>query len=230
MESLRTYGLVAYFGVALALAAALPALRQLSAERTGVERLVYADVGFRGEPLRHDITRTLTLAFLGTHAEMQRRYFSVRWRGYWFLPRARTVDLLAGADDAVDVWLDGRLVHRRGSSTGMHTARKTIALEAGLHELLVEYEQHGGRFSLNLLWAPKGGQPRALPPDQLFPALPSSEDIRLSRAAAWLERAAIVVWAAPLMALLTIAGRKQWSVAPDLLRSAAASVLGSKSG
>ncbi len=228
MGSLRTYGLIAYVGVALALAAALPALRQLRAERTGVERVVYGDVEFRGEPLRRDITRDLTLAFLDTHAELPRRFFSVRWRGYWFLPRARTVDLLAGADDAVQVRIDGQLVHRRDSSNGMNTVRTTVALEAGVHELLVEYEQQAGGFSLNLLWAPKSRRPRALPPDQLFSAPPSPEDVRFLRIATWLERAAIAVWAAPLMALLAIAGRKQWIGALKLLRRAAA-FLGGKS-
>ena len=62
---------------------------------------------------------------------MPRRFFSVRWRGFWFLPRDQEVEVYAGGDDEVGVWVDGDLVLSRNAAEGMHTIARTLKLEAG---------------------------------------------------------------------------------------------------
>ena len=112
------------------LSGALPAL---IAPPTGLVRTFYATSGFSGEPLAQDRTTEISLAFLDEDPTLPRRFISVEWRGFWFLPQAQTVDVYAGADDRVDVVVDGQLVHRRNPSLGMGTTRAPITLGAGPH-------------------------------------------------------------------------------------------------
>ena len=74
MQSRRAFGLAVYLVVALTIAAVLPGLQRRSAELTGLEHRVYADIGLCGEPLLRDVTSDLTLAFLDTHTELPRRF------------------------------------------------------------------------------------------------------------------------------------------------------------
>ena len=117
---------------------------------TGLVRTFYSDVGFAGEPLFQDRTTEVSLAFLDEDPTLPRRLFSVEWRGFWYLSHAQTVNLYAGADDRVDVLVDGRLVLRRNPVVGMHTAGETIRLNAGVHEIIVRYEQDRGGTGLNI--------------------------------------------------------------------------------
>ena len=93
---------------------------------------------------------------------LPRRFFSVQWDGFWFLPRATTVELYAGGDDGVDVAVDGQRILRRNIAVGMHTVGETITLSAGAHEILVRYRQEGGGASLNIQYAVDGETPGAL--------------------------------------------------------------------
>ena len=78
------------------------------------------------------------------------------------MPEAGEVELHGAGDDHLDVWLDGELVIRRTPPADMHTLVRTLRLDAGVHELRVEYEQHGGAFNMRLEWSPPGGAGRVL--------------------------------------------------------------------
>jgi len=189
-------------GVAATLTALLFTLVTLgAADRTGVRRQVFPDVGFNGTPLVDDVGATITLDFLNDDPDLPRRFFSARWTSYWYLPEAGEVELHGEGDDRLDVWLDGELVIRRTPPADMDTLVQTLRLDAGVHILRVEYEQHGGAFDMRLEWAPPGGAARPLPAYRLFREWPDPEDIRLASGMAWLQRAAIALW----MAILGVA-------------------------
>ena len=117
-------------------------------------------------------TEDIDLRFLDDDPGLPRRFFRVRWEGVWYRPRSEDVDVYAGSDDRVLVTIDGRLVLERSLAEGMHTVSRTLPLSAGFHDLVVDYEQYGGGYSLNIQWAPAGRPPRPLDPDVLFPEAP----------------------------------------------------------
>ena len=127
--------------------------------------------------------------FLNDDPDLPRRFFSARWTGFWYVSEAGEVELHGAGDDRVDVWLDGELVIRRTPPADMHTLVRTLRLDAGVHELRVDYEQHGGAFNMRLNWAPPGGRARPLPPYRLFHEPPDTDDVRLAYGVAWLQRA-----------------------------------------
>lgn len=86
-----------YLGVALTVTVGGGILHWLVAPSTGLVRTFYSDTGFAGEPLFQDRTPDVDLAFLDQDPTLPRRFFSVHWSGFWFLPRAKTVELYAGA-------------------------------------------------------------------------------------------------------------------------------------
>ena len=182
--------------MAAGLTALLFVLSPAAADRTGVRRQVFPDVGFNGTPLLDDVGTTITLDFLNDDPHLPRRFFSVRWAGYWYAPEAGEVELHGEGDDRLDVWLDGELVIRRTPPADMDTQVRTVRLDAGVHELRVEYEQHGGVFNMRLEWAPPGGRARPLPAYRLFREWPDTEDVRVAYGVAWLQRAAVALWIA----------------------------------
>ena len=201
-------------GVALPVTALGGILCWVVAPPTGLVRTFYSDVGFAGEPLFQDRTTEVSLAFLDEDPTLPRRLFSVEWRGFWYLPHAQTVDVYAGADDRVDVLVDGKLVLRRNPRVGMHTIGETITLSAGPHEIIVRYEQDRGGTGLNIQHAVDGNPPSPLPPTQLFPKRPDLQDFRLATGAYWLTRLIAVLWLALLGGLLLVVagrpGRRAW--------------------
>ena len=206
----RSYKGLAYTYAALTviLTAFLFVLGGRAAERTGLHRQVYPEVGFRGTPLLDDTSGSVSLDFLDDDPALPARFFSARWQGFWYLPQATTLELHGEGDDRLDVWVDDELVIRRTPPSDMHMQVATLTLSAGTHRIRTEYEQHGGARALYLLWAPTNGPVRPLPPHDLFPEPPDEADIRLAERAALLRRAVLLLWGVPLaIGLLWAAGR-----------------------
>ena len=130
----------------------------------------------------------------------------MEWRGFWFLPQAQTVDVYAGADDRVDVLVDGQLVLQRSPRLGMHTIGETITLSAGSHTVTVRYQQDGGGMHLNVQRAFAGARPAPFTPTRLFPKVPNVQDIRLGTGTYWLLRVVVLLWLLPIAGLLVVIG------------------------
>ena len=78
--------------------------------------------------------------------------FSARWAGLFDFARAGDHRFTVRADDGVRLWVGGRLVIDawRNSSATTHTA--TVALDAGRHEVRLEYYEATGAASVLLGW------------------------------------------------------------------------------
>ena len=163
-------------------------------ELTGLVRQVYPETGFAGAPVLDGISPDVDLGFLDEDPTLPRRFFSVRWHGFWYLPEGAAVELRGAGDDRLDVWVDGAPIIRRTPPTEMHTQVAALELGAGLHEIVVEYEQHGGVYNLRLEWAPKNGSPRPLPPHFLFHAPAAADDVRVVQRALALWNLVPIVW------------------------------------
>ena len=101
-----------YGALVVALTVLLFVLDARVSERIGLQREVYPDVGFSGIP-RVDVSRGISLDFLREDPALSRRFFSVRWNGFWYLPEAGEFELHRAGDDRLDVWVDGERVIRR---------------------------------------------------------------------------------------------------------------------
>ena len=183
-----------------------------SSGRTGLKRRVFPDVDFAGTPVVADVSARIALDFLDDHPELPPRFFSARWHGFWHVPEAGTITLHGAGDDRLDVWLDGELIIRRTAPADMHTAARDVTLDAGVHEIVVEYQQHGGARALRLQWQPRGGRPRGLPAHRLFPEPPGPDDLRRAHHVVWLTRMVAVVWALPLLFVPPLLARTRLAV------------------
>ena len=183
-----------YATLAVVLTASLLVLGGRAAELNGLHRQVFPEVGFRGAPLVDDISRDVTLDFLHDDSTLPRRFFSARWQGFWYLAQATDLELHREGDDRLEVWVDDEVVIGRTPPSDMHT---TLTLNAGVHQIRAEYEQHGGVHDLHLLWAPPNGL-RPLPSRYLFPEPPDEDDIRLAERASLLRSAVLFLWGIPL--------------------------------
>ena len=158
----------AYAVLAVALSAVLLTLQTHTADLSGLQRRVYPGVGFAGEPLLDDFNPDVTLGFLDDDPALPRQFFSARWQGFWYVPEAGDYDIHGSGDDRLDVWIDGVLVIRRFPPSEMHTVVRTISLDAGLHDIGIGYEQHGGAHSLRLGWSLPGRRANPLPAHRLW--------------------------------------------------------------
>ena len=199
-----------YAVAAVALTAFLFFLDARVSERVGLHGEMYPNVGFNGTALVDGVSREVTLDFLSDDPALPRRFFSVRWRGFWYVSESGEFELHGAGDDRLDVWLDGELVIRRRPPADMHTETRMLWLEAGVHRLRVEYQQHGGARALSLRWTPRGGRPRPLPVHRLFSAWPDRDDIRLAHLAAQLERVVWSIWGAPVVFGVMFLAQRAW--------------------
>ena len=165
---------------------------------------------FSGEPLSQDRTTEISLAFLDQDPTLPRRFISVSWDGFWFLPQAQTVVVYAGADDRVDVLVDGQLVLQRNPRLGMHTISETVTLSAGPHWFTVRYEQDGGAMRLNVQRAFAGARPAPFTPTRLFPKVPNVQDVRLATGTYWLLRVVVLLWLLSIAGVLVVIGGWTW--------------------
>ena len=191
-------------------------------ELAGLARQVYPETGFAGAPVLDGISPHVDLGFLDEYPTLPRRFFSARWHGFWYLPKGAAVELHGEGDDRLDVRVDGALVIRRTPPTEMHMQVAALELGAGLHEIVVEYEQHGGMYNLRLEWAPQNGSPRPLPPHFLFHAPAEADDIQVVPRALVLRTLVPIVWMTLVAAgLVWVATRitARYRIAATVVRS-----------
>ena len=169
------------------------------AEKTGLNRFVYPDTNLAGVPLLADVSQDVTLDFLGNHPELPLRFFSIRWEGFWYVPETRAFTLHGAGDDRLDVWIDRELVIRRWPPADMHTETRTVVLDAGVHELRVEYQQYGGTRDLRFEWFSNGDLLWPVTSARFFHEWPEAYAVQLTRSVDRLKLAVLVLWILPYL-------------------------------
>ena len=181
-----------------------------AAERTGLRRELFLQNDFVGRPFREEVSESISLDFLDDDERLPRERFSVRWRGNWYVPDDGLIVIHGEGDDWLNVHIDGELVLRRYPPDQMHLATRTVTLAAGVHELLIEYEQEGGAYALDVRWSPPSDRIRSFAAHRLFQDPPSMDDVRLAERAAWLGWAVTLLWVAPLVTVAGVGARRAW--------------------
>ena len=207
-------------------AASLVTLFPLAVERmappNGVARAFYPQIGFRGAPIEATATE-INLSFLDERPDLPRQQFSARWRGFFFLETPQTVELFAGGNDEVQLRVDGQLLISRSLREGMRTIGRKVPLDAGAHELIVDFQQFGGSMALNIQRAMEGQPPAPFAAAELFSTPVASRHVRLHNASRVMRRATPWVWGAVLLLLtggVAAANAERWrrSGAPASVR------------
>jgi hypothetical protein len=193
--------------ICAALAAAvsgLPPIIEALSTPTGLTRWVFPQVAFGGAPAEAR-TSEINLRFLDEQTLLPRQNFSARWHGFFYVSEPQTVEFFAGGNDEVELRIDGEVLLRRNLRDGMRTIGRQVALEAGAHELTVDYQQFGGSLALNIQRAIAGGKPSPFVPAELFVDSVGPQQVRLIRASQWLRGARPIAWFAIAFALVVTA-------------------------
>ena len=194
--------LAGYLLLTLACTAAWLLLDQRLTEQSGLRRQVWLSSDFQGAPVIWDVSPGAGLEFLDD-PQLPCCFFSARWFGYWYVPTDRAVMFRVNADDYVDIWLDGEL--RFSKSTA---AARTFVLDAGIHELRIDYQQYAGDAHLALLAGSPDGYPHPLQTLTLFPDRPGADTLRLLVARKWLLVTAFILWIASGLSAILIVFRR----------------------
>ena len=101
---------------------------------------------------------------------------------------------------------------QRGGEAGLHTESRTLRLDAGFHDVRIDYQQHRGRYYLNVQWVPVGDRARPFDPEALFPSRPDERAFSIHQRLRVLRSFLPVVWTVPPLILLLVVS------APFLLR------------
>ena len=209
-----------YFVVVLAATAASTWLSARESASTGLGATLVQTDAFDGRPLLRRVLPALDLTFVDRNPSLPRRYFHVRWDGYWIADRDRLADFAAGADDRVTVRLDDRVVVDRHRAAGVDVAARGVPVAAGAHRLSVDYEQQRGGYALSVAVALDGGAFAPFDPAALFPDEPSSTAIAARARARLLGRVVLVLWI-PVAAWLVVAVARRARSVRDCARRAA---------
>ena len=193
----------AYLAVALAGTTVWLLLDQRLAEQTGLRRQVWLTGDFQGVPFINDVGPGATLDFLDDDPRLPRRFFSARWQGYWYVPSSQFVILHVEADDYADIWIDGELRFARSINDA-----RGVRLDAGVHELRIDYQQYDGPAYLSLLVGQAGAHP-SLQTEHLFPDPPAPATLQLVAAIGWLRAVVLLTWAAGALALALVTLRRR---------------------
>ena len=185
-----------------ALVSAFPPIVERLSPPAGLTRTVFTQVGFAGVPIEAP-TSEINLRFLDEQTDLPRQNFSVRWRGFFYLPEPQTVEFFAGGNDEVELRVDGEVLITRNLREGMRTIGRRVPLEAGAHAIAVDYQQFGGSMALNIQRAWSGEPPGPFAPTELFRRSVDSRQVMLLDAARHVRRIVPYVWLG-LVALLVI--------------------------
>ncbi|MBC7223749.1 MAG: glycosyltransferase family 39 protein, partial [Anaerolineae bacterium] len=94
--------------------------------------------------------------------------FSIEWRGKIRAPVTGLYTFGTSSDDGSYVYIDGQLVVDNGGSHGNRYREGQIFLEAGYHDLVVQYFQEVGSREMELWWTPPGGPHEIVPLEVLW--------------------------------------------------------------
>jgi hypothetical protein len=159
----------------------------------GLRRYTFAQAGFGGVPI-DDRASDISLDFVTERTDLPRQFFSVRWRGFVFIPKDQTVEFFAGGNDEVELRIDGELVVRRDVTVGLRTIGRKLTLSRGSHAIAVDYQQFGGGMALNIQRDLDEGRPGPFERSELFVDQVNAGQVFVARASEWLRPVVTLAW------------------------------------
>ena len=135
----------------------------------------------------------------------------------------QTIEFFAGGNDEVELRVDGEVLVTRNLTEGMRTIGRRVSLDAGAHEIAVDYQQFGGGMALNIQRALEGQPPAPFSPAELFGKRVDSWQVLLLGAARGIRSITPYIWlgfAVLLIGLVTATNFRTWrtTAAPQSAR------------
>jgi len=134
------------------------------AGQAGLHAEYYANRNLEGAPVLVRMDRQIQFDWSDASpgAGLSRSDYSVRWTGALAAPASGRYQLILTTDDGGRLYLDDKLLIDHWVDSAATPIITEVALEAGkIHQLRVEYFQHGGQAVARLDWARLGAGPYA---------------------------------------------------------------------
>jgi len=204
LSSLWRRAVAALFAGALLVSLTSYVESRRAAPLIGLAQAVYASPDLSGPPVVVRKATGIGISEIRTDPALPQRQMSVRWDGFWFVPRGGAIRLSVMADDEVRVWLDDELVADRHVTDGYRTHVDPVVVEPGVHGLRVEYVQYGGGMAVDVLWAPLGLDFSPLAAERLFVERPDDTGIMVAARVRTLRVVERIAWT--VVAFLVLLG------------------------
>ncbi|MDD5309334.1 MAG: PA14 domain-containing protein [Deltaproteobacteria bacterium] len=136
----------------------------------GLTAIYYTKRGQAGHPFER-IDHQVDFSW-GRRSPMKgvgRDRFSVRWEGCLVVENGRHPTLVAGADEAIRVRIDGVKAIEDWKPHQFRTNSAKGGLKPGVHRIRVDYEDVSGEARVFLGWTEDGEPPRPIPAENLVP-------------------------------------------------------------
>lgn len=109
------------------------------------------------------------------HPDVTKDRYSIRWVGKLEVPESQTYRIFTFNDDGVRVWIDYRKVIDDWNQHALVPQEGTIHLNAGQHDLLIEFFNEANDATIQLLWATDKMPQAMIPPENLWHFDPASK-------------------------------------------------------
>lgn len=148
------------------------ALFRITRPSRGLLGTYWSNMNWEGEPLFHQVTPFLQLAWPDEQPIVPNGEFSARYTGKLHVTEPGNYLFRVKADDGARLILDGNVLGE-GLTPGQPNDFETnVELEARDYPIQIDYFQQGGGSGLRLFWSYNGGPLTPVPPAALFPAKP----------------------------------------------------------
>ena len=164
------------------------------APRMGFVRSFYPTAEFGSVPVQQARATDVSLDFLRFTPSLPRRSFGVQWKGFWYVPAPRTLDLHVRSDDEVQVLVDSHEVIRRNPRERQRMSQRPLTLAEGAHEIVIRYRQHGRGMGLGVFASVPGSAPAPLPIEFIFTEPVTPLAMAIASAVPWLAALSALAW------------------------------------
>jgi 4-amino-4-deoxy-L-arabinose transferase-like glycosyltransferase len=148
------------------------ALFRITRPSRGLLGTYWSNMNWEGEPLFHQVTPFLQLAWPDEQPIVPNGEFSARYTGKLRVTEPGSYLFRIKADDGARLILDGDVLGE-GLTPGRPNEFDTnVELKTGDHPIQIDYFQQGGGSGLRLFWSYDGGPLTPVPPTALIPAKP----------------------------------------------------------
>jgi len=132
----------------------------------------WSNMNWDGDPLFHQVTPFLLLAWPDEQPVVPNGEFSARYTGALHVTEPGSYLLRVEADDGARLILDGRVLGEGLTPGQSNNFEATVELEAGDYPIQIDYFQQGGGSGLRLFWRHGDESLTPVPPTALIPATP----------------------------------------------------------
>jgi hypothetical protein len=132
----------------------------------------WPNMNWEGQPLFHQVTPFLLLAWPDEQPIVPNGEFSARYRGALRVTEPGDYMFRVKADDGARLILDGNVLAEGMTAGQPNEFDVNVELQAGDHPIQIDYFQQGGGSGLRLFWSHNGGPLMPVPPTALIPAQP----------------------------------------------------------